>query len=105
MGCHLQIAIHLRKYVLFIHTASMPSFSKLRPAFNDGIQSILCDWRDAIAKSKTSQIRENGALKIEYFQGIQKQPEVCKQTPSNWNLFLGQNINYHPKCELEKLPC
>ena len=104
MECHLQIAIHLRKYVLFIHTASMPSFSKLRPVFNDGIQSFLCDWRDAIIKSKTLQIKKNCALKIEYLQGIQK-PEFCKQIPSNWNPFLGQNINYHPKCELEKLPC
>ena len=53
-------------YALFINTASMPSFSKLRPAFSDEIQSFLCEWRDVIAKSKTLQIRKVCAREIGY---------------------------------------
>ena len=87
MGFHLRIALHLRKYVRFIHTASMPSFSKLCPAFNDEIQSFLCDCRDVIGKSKVLQIRKICAREIKYLQGIKK-PEGCKQTPSNWNPLL-----------------
>ena len=86
MGCHLRIALHLRKYVRFIHTASMYSFSKLCPAFNDEIQSFFCDWRDVIGKSKILQIRKICACEIKYLQGTKK-PEGCKQTPSNWNPF------------------
>ena len=71
----------------------MPSFSKLRPAFNDEIKSFLCDWREVIAKSTILQIGKICAREIEY---LPRRNKHLIGTP-----FLGQNINYHPKCELE----
>ena len=74
----------------------MPSFSTLRPAFNDEIQSFLCYLRDLIAKSTILQVSKICARKIDYL--LRHNKHHLLGTP-----FLGQNIKYHPKYELEQL--